>query len=177
MKSQSNLVVYLYINCLSMEAKVARIYLHFHFEGFENERLVSSAFWGLFFRIDRKDSYRSLNVTRVSILTSTPIHHYNSISITLCCKLKFFLPFKYLNAFCCLAAVQCSSLGSDKYWNNKKVPCSLFQPLGCNSLQQIWPFNLIWITFHCIDPPAPTAFLTSGSVVDALFASRASLPS
>lgn len=79
------LVFYLHINCLSMETKLdaASGYLHFHLEGFENEndRSVSSAFWGLFFGIERKDSNRSLNAIRVSIPTA-----YSSISITMCYK-------------------------------------------------------------------------------------------
>lgn len=73
-----------------METKldVAIIYLHFHLEGFENEndRSVSSAFLGLFFGIERKDSFRSLNAIRVSILTA-----YSSIGITICYKFEFFL--------------------------------------------------------------------------------------
>lgn len=42
------LVFYLHINCLSMETKLNRasIYLHFHLEGFENDRSVSSVFFG-----------------------------------------------------------------------------------------------------------------------------------
>lgn len=86
------LVFYLHINCLSMETKLdtASIYLHFHLEGFENEndRSVSSAFLGLFFGIERKDSYRSLSAIRVSILTT-----HSSISIIIRYKFKFFLPF------------------------------------------------------------------------------------
>lgn len=158
MKSQSNLVFYLYINCHSTEGQLGSIYLHFHFEGYENERSVSFAFLGLF-RIDRG----LLQITQCHSCFHSHkhalSHHYNSISITVCYKFEFFLPFKYLNTFCCLAAVQCYSFGPDKYWNNKTFPCNLFLPLGCKSLQQIWPFNLIRITFHCIDPPAPTASL------------------
>lgn len=86
------LVFYLHINCLSVETKLdaAIIYLHFHLDGFENEndRSVSSTFMGLFFGIERKDSYRSLNAIRVSFLTA-----YSSISITIRYKFEFFLIF------------------------------------------------------------------------------------
>lgn len=82
------LVFYLHINCLSMETEldVASTYLHFHLEGFENEndRSVSSPFLGLFFGIERKDSYRSLNAIRVSILTA-----YSSITLLYATGLSF----------------------------------------------------------------------------------------